>query len=760
MKALIFLACLLAGASHAAPPAELVRKYEDVKKENEATPYRLEINAYLDLILESSRRAAEKNDFPQAEEYLAKAQKLVALKRTFKEAPKSVGYELKWLRRGKVHFLGVVGDTVSITAVPVQNWEQYHYITGPGNRTVFKSKVKTDRVSSQDFIVEPKQEGLYTLHLKQSYVYRITFRKTKKVVFEPEREFTSLFQNQAHSAPLWFRVPEGAKELKVIGTNLHGSKGSAATLRFNPQANSQETVVDLPELNEKSLARKLNINVSDYKSDWSSDESDVANYRIVTESKTILTPKPGMWRLNAYTTSHQADDIGVWLEGVPNYLAPAPEAWFQPEFTTGRAAITLDTGVTSKRPEVGSVWGWHSHVDLARSAYTGLGLASDLIFISQRHVEPENDNGDPAKWVASSHAFDKHLLGRIQASLATPSVKATVLPIINPSDWLVKLEKSGADAALREAGEFFEATVRYLAPMVNNSTRQYYFQFHNEANHFMRRSRFLEYMRELGARKKAMGKEFPANFHLGGPAVGNGVDEKDVVNWDWVESQIREGDSYLDAVVINQYHIQELIDTWQFRHIIDSTRKLIVKHNQDGILEPIVLGQVNMREGVYLQSELQDGFYNALWWLSSLANICQAGSQVALVDYFMLADAGARKKGMYNADGKAKPVALATGRFLRHVESEVVAAKSDHDGLDILATRSKDGKRWTFVYVNKTRGKMEISQNWVPAKVANVKLVTLNENHPGGFESEFPMPQGKVETTLAPQSAAFLIMSL
>ena len=111
MKALSVLS-LVSGALLAAPTPELMRKYEEVKKENDATPYRLEISAPLDLFLESARRAAEKKDNREAEAYLAKAKRLVLMKKAFREPPAASGYELKWLRRGKIHFLGVAGDTV------------------------------------------------------------------------------------------------------------------------------------------------------------------------------------------------------------------------------------------------------------------------------------------------------------------------------------------------------------------------------------------------------------------------------------------------------------------------------------------------------------------------------------------------------------------------------------------------------------------------------------------------------------------------
>jgi hypothetical protein len=755
------LAELAWGASPAETPPELTRAYEDVRKEKEAAPYRIETSPFLDLMLESTRRAAEKHDYPRAERYLAKAKRQIAMKMAFRSPPAAPGYELKWLRRGKVHFQGIAGDTVSITAVPVQNWEQYLYITGPDNRTVYRNRIRTDRVSSDAFAIRPGQDGLYTLHLKQSYVCRVSFRKARKVVFEPEREFTSLFQDQVHATPFWFKVPEGTRELKVVGTNQNGMNGSAAAIRFRPQAGGAETGFVLPELDGKILARRLSIDASKFRSDWSSDESDLANYRILADTAKARSPAAGMWTLSAYTTSRSADDLGVWLEGVPNYLAPAPEAWFQPEFPEARAEVSLDTGVSpGLRPAVGAVWGWHGDAGKARAAYADLGLSGDLIFISHRDLEPENDNADPEKADMRRFRLESHLLGRFRASLSAPGIQATVVPLINPSGWLAGLEKAGGEAAVREFGEFFEVTVRYLAPILRDAPRQYYFQFHNEANHFMLKPRFMEYMREMGRRKAAMGKDFPPNFRLGGPGSGNGVDEEDIVNWDWMETQLREGDAYLDAVILNQYHIQELIDTWRFRALIDSAHGLIAKHDRDGVLEPIVLGQVNMREGVYLQSGLQDGFYNALWWISSLVNIFQAGSRVSLVNYFMMMDEGARKKGLFDAKGRPKPVALATGALLRHVQPEVVSAKSDHDGLDALATRSADRRRWALVYVNKTLGRMSISQKWEGGKPAKARLITLSERHPEGLETDFPPPTDRIGITLEPRTAAILVLAL
>jgi|GEM_PF-4098916 len=762
MKAfsLLLLAGLLGGVYRVAAAPDLSRAYEEVRKEKEAFPYRIEMSPFLDLMLESTRRAVDKGDFPQAERYLTKARRLLAMHQAFGSQAAVPGSEMKWLRRGKVHFQGIAGDTISITAVPMQNWEQYVYITGPDNRIVYRHLLQNDGISKLDFAIGSGQEGLYTLYLKESYVYRVSWRKARKIVFEPEREFTSLFQNQIHAMPLWFKVPAGTRELKVVGTNQNGMNGSAAVVHFRPKAGGAESGFVFRDLNRKILARRLGINASKYRSDWSSDESDMANFRILQDTAKVSSPASGMWRIEAYTTAPFADDLGIWLDGVPNYLSPSPDAWFEPEFPMGRAAVTLDTGVSlGPHPAVGAVWGWHGHIDKARAAYADLGLTGDLIFISHRHVEPENDNADPEKADTSRFRLDGHLLGRFRASLSTPGIQATLVPLINPAAWLATLEKAGDETAVREFGEFFETTVRYLAPILRDVPRQYYFQFHNEANHFMLQPRFMEYMREMGRRKAAMGKDFPPNFHLGGPGLGNGVDEEDIVNWDWLETQIRAGDAYLDAVILNQYHIQELIDTWRFRALIDSVHGLLVKQGGEGAWKPIVLGQVNMREGVYLQSELQDGFYNALWWLSSLVQIFQSGSRVSLVNYFMMMDEGSRKKGLFDAHGQAKPVAKVTGSFLRHIQPEVVSAKSDHDGLDVLATRSANRKHWTFVYVNKTRGRMSISQKWEGGKPAKARLETLSEGHPEGLKTDFPMTSDRIETILEPRTAAILILT-
>src|SRR5689334_9811725 len=123
LKALpwVWLAGLACGVPRAEAPPELTRAYEDVRKEKEASPYRIETSPFLDLMLESARRAAEKHDYPQAGRYLAKARRLLAIKKAFHSPPAASGYELRWLRRGKVHFQGITGDTVTLTAVPVEN---------------------------------------------------------------------------------------------------------------------------------------------------------------------------------------------------------------------------------------------------------------------------------------------------------------------------------------------------------------------------------------------------------------------------------------------------------------------------------------------------------------------------------------------------------------------------------------------------------------------------------------------------------------
>jgi hypothetical protein len=126
---------------------------------------------------------------------------------------------------------------------------------------------------------------------------------------------------------------------------------------------------------------------------------------------------------------------------------------------------------------------------------------------------------------------------------------------------------------------------------------------------------------------------------------------------------------------------------------------LIAALDSDGRREEILIGATNLRGGIVLQNDRQDGAYSALWWPSVLCNALGTG-RCRLINYFFLIDQGARRKGLLFEDWRPKPVAEATAFFTDFCRDSVVASTTDHDGLDVLATAS--GSEMAVLLVNRT----------------------------------------------------------
>jgi len=130
-------------------------------------------------------------------------------------------------------------------------------------------------------------------------------------------------------------------------------------------------------------------------------------------------------------------------------------------------------------------------------------------------------------------------------------------------------------------------------------------------------------------------------------------------------------------------------DTWQFGDLVRKTRELTRRYAVGGRLPEIVIGATNMRGGIVLENDKQDGFYGASWWASAVASALGTGD-VRLMNYFYLIDEGSRRKGLLFPDGRWKPVARMTALLARSIHGEVIFSRSDHSGVEVIATRSRD----------------------------------------------------------------------
>jgi hypothetical protein len=245
-----------------------------------------------------------------------------------------------------------------------------------------------------------------------------------------------------------------------------------------------------------------------------------------------------------------------------------------------------------------------------------------------------------------------------------------------------------AQSHLPEVAEYAEAAVRYHQVTAGLDPAGLYWQFLNEPNHDVSLAEYVPAYLAAGKRLRETLEAEGIPVRFGGPATGNVWGDREAVPWSWIESLLREGDEVTDFVVWNQYALGRLEDTWRYRDHILHADSLIHALDSDGQVEEILIGATNLRGGVVLQNERQDGAYSALWWPSVLCQSLGTG-RVRVVNYFFLIDQGARRKGLLFPDWTRKPVALATAFVSRHRGEVVVRAETDHDGLDVLATRGQ-----------------------------------------------------------------------
>jgi len=243
-----------------------------------------------------------------------------------------------------------------------------------------------------------------------------------------------------------------------------------------------------------------------------------------------------------------------------------------------------------------------------------------------------------------------------------------------------------AQRHLPEIAEYAEATVAYHQGTAGLDPAGLYWQFLNEPNHYASLAEYLPAYRAAGDRLRDALEATGMPVRFGGPATGNVWGDRHAVNWDWIERLLRDADDVTDFVVWNQYALPRLEDTWRYRRQVLRADSLLHALDTDGQIEDLVIGATNLRGGIVLQNERQDGAYSALWWPSV---ICQAlgTGRVRMLNYFFLIDQGARRKGLLFPDWSRKPVALATAFASRYRGEVVVHAETDHDGLDLLATR-------------------------------------------------------------------------
>jgi hypothetical protein len=496
-------------------------------------------------------------------------------------------------------------------------------------------------------------------------------------------------------------VPSGHPWFEIAATNQFDWSGSAGELRvFGPGGTLAHSFL-FEDLDEEKILTRLGATaeaIANYRAEG--DTTEVPEFRLLVDRWRCDEPAPGRWRVEAVIAGLRPDDIGFWLDGIPNLVTPAGSDPFVPSAAPAHAAIRLDpTRVLGPTGDIGAVWGWTVLRDRALAAFRELGLTNSVHFFPQVDMEPENDDADPNHLEPERFLFAPFVDRMdVYRDRVLPLTELMILSRIAP--W--------ARRSPEEIAEYADACVRYHQLTAGLRPDSLYWQFLNEPNHDIGVHEYVAAFKEVGARLRHTLEARGVPVRLGGPGTGNAWKEREEIPWEWITELLDEADRDCDFIVWNQYRLGRIEDTWRFRANLERVDSLMTAHDHDGQREELVIGATNLAGGIVLQAERQDGFYSAVWWPSVLCNTIGTG-RCRLVSYFFLVDQGARRKGLLRDDWSRKPVALATAFARRHLRSEVVASSCDHDGLDVAVTRNPESPEVAFFLVNKMPREIEVS---------------------------------------------------
>ncbi len=609
--------------------------------------------------------------------------------------------QLEWIRRGRVYLRVRDKGQIRIQVEPAHGPADYAYLYGPDGRTLERKRLSG---GFRGTLTRALDAGPGTYILIPSPSHRMRIEVTgAELTFEPETDFPSLFQKLGGSS-YTLRVPEGCQRFTFCATNQQDWEGSPAVVRLFRPDGQIERAFEFDALDENRILERLGITpemAAHYKSQG--DTAEVPEFRLLIERHEVRDPAAGLWRVEAGVTGPKSDDIGFWLEGIGNRFAPAGSVPFDPELAPVSAEIRIDARrAIGPCGDVGVVWGWTGKREETLEVFRTLGLSADKHFFPQVDMEMENDDDDPRHIRWDGFLFAP-FLDRMNAYREQALPLTSLMAITRITPWAVR--------DMEEVTEYVEACVRYHVVEAGLDPAKLYWQFLNEPNHDVALSDYVAAFRAAGRRLAATLGAEGIDVHFGGPSTGNAWRDAEAVPWEWLQRLIAEADAELDFVVWNQYRLGRLEDTWRYRKHIARVDSLLRAHDTDGRLEEIVIGATNLRGGIVLQKDRQDGAYSALWWPSTLCQALGTG-RCRLINYFFLVDQGARRKGLLTADWKQKPVAHATAFFNAYRGDVVLSTATDHDGLDVLATR--DGPNVHTLLVNRTGREVDVRLRFVP----------------------------------------------
>ncbi|MFP3905099.1 MAG: hypothetical protein ACLFWB_12715, partial [Armatimonadota bacterium] len=618
--------------------------------------------------------------------------------------------QIEWIRRGTAYIHIKSPDTVTITVQKRFCPAPYLYLYGPDGDCISRRPVTADDTELR--LPLDAGPGTYRLLLSAEPVWSASTEHSP-VILRPEREWTGLHQTDDVPRKYYFSVTEGTDSFTLHATNHNGSGGAPGVVKLYDPGGEMAKEVRLDAISPVTLMERIGA---------ANKREAELKYRILTRRINITDPTPGTWSVEGYCVK-SADDIGFWLDGVPNFCAMNAEDLFEPTFPPAEATVTVRADSAVGPTGDPSVICGFNRGDQTLPIVQDLRMKAVTDYCSQYWRERENDDNDPdhINW----EGFDFDAEDRRTDYLDRGGFTGLTHIQFSPPGWIGKAGSDVWMSNLDEVGEFVAAYITYYRSRRPSGRK--YFTFINEPNlafgsDTTARDRYIESYLAAGRRLRQVRDPAVTSAKLGGPDVAISIYHQP---WDWISALLDAADEYVDFVSYDVYAYRLLDETWRYADDIRRVRQIIRDHDTDGQDEEILIFETNLKGGLYLQSSLQDTHYSAVWWASVLNHALGTGD-IRAITYFTLVERGARRKGLLREDGTPKPVYYAMQIYNENLLPQVIEAETSHAQVDCLATRDTESARLNIFLVNRSRRSVDLSDLsvHVPGIEGAVNLVT------------------------------------
>jgi hypothetical protein len=564
---------------------------------------------------------------------------------------------LSGLGEGKVFFnVTQPSAMVELSYRPQYGWDEPIALFGPDGRLMVRYRLGHTSAGRKAFQLD-KGPGIYVLLLKPSYTYKIT-ASGAGMVFAPHGQGPALFEPYGRRR-LTFRVPDGTPQFSLAFSNVFNFKGRAARLTLFDPSGTQVAERNRPRVHRDALLKE--VTGATYKSlqkgqKGSSMTLSAQPAALQASRIRIDTPRPGFWSLDIGVMNKSGGRIGIALEGIPNYLADSAQHWFEPIFDAPAVRVSADIVPldSRQRPVLGMVGHMGRPNGPEENLLKTYGQQADKLFVWPRDLI-----------VTEKGPTLRH------AERYDPAHGSYSLVILRALD-------QAADAQ-----DLCRQTARALLDGMERHPDSFCLQVFNEPNLAFDFNTYLN--RFIDCAEAVKQDPDTRSVHFAGPGLGSG-EESDILDWRWLEHLIKQADEYVDLISWNLYRVKDLQDTYLYTEAIEKVWTMIRQADQDGQMEPILIGATNRRGG-WSADELFNGSEAGLWWASTLSQVINTG-KIKGIYYFNTMDrqGWGRKKGMFDQNQRPKPQAHVQRLFSQLLQSEsLYAVRSDHEFLEGVA---------------------------------------------------------------------------